>query len=250
MKKLFLAVALVAASLSANAVGLDFTGGGVTVATTGATPVLPSSFTLSNATSAVNGTAIEVSVGATANGSITLGASGVSFAYNNTTAAAKIVFKFYDTYFQPNGTNCVLNIATQVGDVVVISTKSYSSGAATLAITGADKSAATLLASTAETLTLTATGTQIAITNTANKYQVTKISINGAATVTNATDAISSKLLRKAGDVLANPTNLDVTITSIGGASFTSSASDINISALPAGVYVASTKEGSLKFIK
>lgn len=87
-----------------------------------------------------------------------------------------------------------------------------------------------------------------------NAFNLFRIEADKVGTTTEITasssDAISSALLKQVGDKLLNPTNLDVTITSIGAASFSSSNSEINISALPAGVYVASTKEGSLKFIK
>lgn len=85
-----------------------------------------------------------------------------------------------------------------------------------------------------------------AITNTSNIVGIGIENVVAAST----SDAISSGLLKKVGDVLENKNNLDVTVVSLGGATFTSSESEINISALPAGVYVASTKEGSLKFVK
>jgi hypothetical protein len=64
-------------------------------------------------------------------------------------------------------------------------------------------------------------------------------------------DAISSDLLKKANNELVNPTNLEVTIVSAGGATvLKSSKSSINLSGLASGQYVAVTAQGTLKFVK
>ncbi len=63
-------------------------------------------------------------------------------------------------------------------------------------------------------------------------------------------DAISSDLLKLAGDVLVNPTNLEVEVYSVAGVKVLSSSdASINVSAL-SGAFVAKTAEGTLKFVK
>ncbi len=79
-----------------------------------------------------------------------------------------------------------------------------------------------------------------------NIYQISATNVT-----TGIKDAISSDLLKKVGNELVNPTNLEVTVIGVGGAKvLTSSEASINLSGLAAGQYVAVTAQGSLKFIK
>jgi len=186
MKKILLSVAILASTvLSANALGFDFTSGGGVTKSGSTVTGLSSVIALSNATININGTACEVStLGSSGSvATLTITGSGVSIAMTSTASAA-IAFKVYDTYIVPNGVGRVLTITCNPGDVVVLTTLSYTSGSATLAITGADKSSVNLTASTQETTTLTASGSAITITNTLNKYELTKVSINGQSTPT------------------------------------------------------------------
>lgn len=64
-------------------------------------------------------------------------------------------------------------------------------------------------------------------------------------------EAAASDVLSKVGDNLVNPSNLEVSVYTVLGAKvLTSSAASISVSGLANGVYVATTAEGTLKFIK
>lgn len=85
-----------------------------------------------------------------------------------------------------------------------------------------------------------------------NFYVITATNVTaGDPTPVAVSDAIASSLLSKVGNDLVNPTNLEVEVYSVLGAKvLTSSAASISVSGLASGVYVAKTAEGTLKFIK
>ena len=103
-------------------------------------------------------------------------------------------------------------------------------------------------------------GTSVTVTTTAagsiyiygdNGIYVYGIDATNVGPITGIKDAISSDLLKKAGDALVNPTALSVEVYSVTGVkALTSNKTSINVSALPLGVYVAKTAKGTLKFIK
>ncbi len=251
MKKLFLAVAALAATMTASAVDVDMS----------ELNIYNDSSATINITNRVNlalkdtikpdGSAdwIEYyAVTATVEASFSINGTPISISYTNTQDDNKLFAKSYGTYIQPNGSNMYLHIATNAGDAVVLSFKEYTSGTAVFEITGASETSATLTG-LAETLTLNATGSEIVLKNTSNKYQL--LSVTGStATVTSSKDAISSDLLKLAGDVLVNPTNLEVEVYSIAGVKvLSSSEASINVSSLK-GAYVVKTAEGTMKFVK
>jgi hypothetical protein len=84
------------------------------------------------------------------------------------------------------------------------------------------------------------------ITNTSNIFGINIEKLTAASS-----DAISSSLLKKVADELVNPTNLEVEVYSVSGVKvLTSSEASISISGLANGAYIAKTAEGTLKFVK
>lgn len=82
-----------------------------------------------------------------------------------------------------------------------------------------------------------------------NIYQINATNVN-VGYVAASKDAISSDLLKLAGETLVNPTNLAVEVYSVAGVKVLSSSdASINVSGL-SGAFVAKTAEGTLKFVK
>ncbi len=106
----------------------------------------------------------------------------ISFTYTNTTTDNKFFAKSYSEYIQPNGTNMYLHIATNPGDAVTLYMTEYTYGTATLEITGASQTSATLTG-LEETLTLQATENEIVIKNTVAKYRLIKVVINSDSSI-------------------------------------------------------------------
>lgn len=94
-----------------------------------------------------------------------------------------------------------------------------------------------------------ATATEITLTVKGGGMYIYDVYINEAPASDN--NAISKDLLYKAGEELVNTTGLEVSIYTVSGVKvLTSSEAAINISGLQSGAYVASTEKGFLKFVK
>lgn len=241
MKKLFLAVALVAASLSVNATSFG----------------VASLADFNSKYTAVGDATVQEEDDATtkafkdaqmmyASGSYTI--NGISFSGGSTTAGS-VQWKVYSNYIQPNGAGRVITIPTNVGDVVNIVVKD-AFDFANSTVTGGTSTSTSVVAG--GTFSLTANSTSVTITSVtvgSTTYKPKFMSVN--VTTTGIKDAISSDLLNKAGDALVNPTALSVEVYSVTGVKIlTSNKTSINVSELPTGVYVAKTDKGVLKFIK
>jgi len=248
MKKLFLAVAVLATSLSASAL----TGFAFDPTTNPAANLvagtLNSSIVWSPATMTAASDAITLTTGVTGS---TLTINDVTFTLTGTSGSP---LKVYPQYVRVNtAAKMNLTIPTVAGQsvTIVFGNSDAVDAAGAQAVTGADVSSITVLDQAngqTQTVTLKATGSVITLPALINKLSFISI-LPGLPQAIKET--ISSKLLSKVNGELANPTNLDVEIYNVLGAKvLTSKAPSISISSLADGVYVAKTAQGTLKFVK
>jgi hypothetical protein len=268
MKKLFLAVALVAASLSAGAASRDISFSYYSFAAEAAA-------TVANGTSFGSG-AVTVTAGS-GNGVTIEAKSGVVFELGNSGSLDSVKtynrLKFATGYASADVTK---QSYISIGQLTVPAGATY-----TLKVWGAPTGApaagtarglalfSTSFASPLNTVEFSAAPSerynmkcvQISLsegTYSAGTYKVAGygggmliMGIDFASSSASVNNAISSDILKKAGDALVNPTALSVEVYSVTGVKvLTSAKTSINVSELPQGVYVAKTAKGSLKFIK
>lgn len=245
MKKLFLGVVALAATLSANAiVGFNYsTTSMYTIpATTIFTDLNNCSLLETTAPTSPNVTG-KNSINATAAGAASFSMGGVVWSYT-AIAAGNTIAKQYQNYVQPNGDGRTLTIPTVAGNVVTIMVPEAAAG---VTVGGVDGMTSIDLAVGANTIT--ATGSSVTLTITAtSKPKFAAVFTSASAGVSSATANKSGVSLQ--GDVLVNPSNLNVTVYNMAGAKvLSSSAASINVSALK-GAFVATTVNGSVKFAK
>lgn len=274
MKKFLLSVAVLATTLCASAQTFDFTG------LQGVTPTENGSQGYVAATGTTIYDAITSGAGGSAYGSPLTYASlpGVGIFVKNSAVNAPQLRLYPSDNFQAglfgNGSDCLLvfsNVANgkyihvtfaQKGGNAV-STATFSSKLPSTALSPMGNAPGIYTVSTTAAPTATAdaaapnygfvTGTlqvttagdiMLYITNTI----VSKVVINDNATGgAGINDAISSDLLKKANNELVNPTNLSVEIYTVAGVKVMSSTkSNINLSGLAAGMYIAKTAQGNI----
>lgn len=258
MKKLFLAVALVAASMSASAItGFTLNTNYPAAKLSGSTYSLSENVTDLNSnitvTPATSDCDLILPTDKLPTFVLNFKISDVSFSASGPTgtSSARTTWKIYPNYVACNsgsGTPTV-DIPTSSGDKVsLILGNSTSAGgtAISYSITGADVSTVSVDAQAQKTVVLTATGAiSITLANKARVYAV----VNGVLAATN--DAISSDLLSLNGSNLVNDTNLKLDVYTVTGIKvLSSSESTVSVDALPAGAYVVATEKGTLKFVK
>lgn len=250
MKKLFLAVALIATTLTANAVDKQWnfstwalTPGGYPAAYTVVDELMLCNPTLSATFGVIDGSNKTIDA-VSYTQRIKLGGGGgvvaptykptqrtlaVNVAGNSTIAIAFVTGSTgaSRSCIVTDGTNLVGTAAESLNAGVTLNC-TYTGGPATLYIYG-DASINIF---------------NISITNVTTASATSPLA-------TSVADAVASDVLSKVGDELVNPTNLEVEVYSVLGAKvLTSSAASISVSGLANGVYVAKTAEGTLKFIK
>ncbi|MDR3704523.1 MAG: hypothetical protein P4L28_01285 [Paludibacteraceae bacterium] len=268
MKKLFLAVALVAASLSAGALTSPtytfFAPNSVTENGTAVT----ADVTLTSGNSA---TFVSTATGGSGTLTyVTTSTSAPSYNYKTTNSAFHIYgnagttsadsVQLYSRFTIPNKSTFTLGAFTTTGGNLTVhyapngtTTRGITvSVNGTVVLTSAPASYTTkyeyVSASTPLAAGTYAAGT-VVITGYTNTILLYGIDIDGV--TLGIKDAISSDILKKTGDALVNPTALSVDVYSVTGVkALTSNKTSINVSALPQGVYVAKTAKGTLKFIK
>lgn len=252
MKKLFLAVAVLATSFfTANAVVI-YDGTTYAVDQTGLTAVTGPATTLptANLTLTVNGTDAQfttVAAPATETDTYVQFPNGLTLYSGVGTAALKKFFKISASgNLQHEGKLCRFTITGLTAGDVITFTDNGGTGAVCDAVGISEGASITLTASAATSVT--ATGSEISLTTTTTgKCRISKIE----RTTSGSNDAISSSLLSKVADELVNPTNLEVEVYSVSGVKvLTSSAASISVSGLANGAYIAKTAEGTLKFVK
>jgi hypothetical protein len=249
MKKLLLSVAVLAtAALTVNA-AVIYDGANFAFDETGNTTVQgpAASLVTVNSTLTVNGADAQFT---TINGgeeaSVTF-SSNFYVSYTNSNPNKKYVKIAKNGNIQYEGKDFYFNFSgLAAGDVI---TFTDNGGAANAGFYQDGSETPITLSAQNGTVQFTATGSTMTVKTDGTKARISKIETTGAGAGTN--DAISSELLNKAGNQLVNPTNLEVTIYSVGGAKvLKSSEASINLSGLASGQYVAVTAQGSLKFIK
>ena len=106
------------------------------------------------------------------------------------------------------------------------------------------------LTSTGRLIEYIAVGNKIHIFSKVGLIYIAQIQVSSENLVNNIENA-TTKTLSKAGSNLINTDNLEVDIYNITGTKvLTSTESEINVSGLSQGVYVAKTNQGILKFVK
>ncbi len=273
MKKLFLAVALVAATFSANATVTPDAGGGCTFIFDDADN---NAITAAATVATVDNTVLVVKAGQTWAGELTNYTNTywtVSFGFDGSGETSdKNAFKFGSSYIQADGSGRDITFTGTSGDKIYMNIASKGS---------TENTFPTLVGCTDANPTVTMSPKQSDVTKQLPgvvydasgyawvKKEYTMTSTTATLTCaggwratwaavgtdpgdpTSSSDAIAADVLSKVGNDLVNPTNLEVTVISVaGGKVLTSSASSISVAGLASGVYVAVTAEGTLKFVK
>lgn len=181
---------------------------------------------------------------------------GLTFAYNATAELSdKVVWKLKNEYIQADGVNRALIFTGNVGDKIVLH----------IASKGATENLFTLIGCTDDDPSLRIPVKETNLIYTTKTYTMTEspailyVSQGGycidwayvGANPVGCKQTIASSLLKKVGNELQNPTDLSVEVYNcMGNKLLSSSQAAINISNLAPGVYIATTNQGVLKFIK
>lgn len=259
MKKLILAVAVLAASISASAVDKTW------------------NFT----TNAAWSTAVTYSVNTIVDGML-IGADGTTLPspstfVNEPGSSAKVWSSgSYTTRFKSGGSGtptsprflgigvsgnstiqiCALSSSATAPRVLEIWAEGGASPLYSVDVVGSNPSAATnpisySYAGPATTLYIVSSATQVSTLTGGAKGGMNYYMISATNSVAlDSKDAISSDLLSKKGDVLENNVGEVKIVSALGATVLSSSDASINISGLSSGVYVAVTEKGTLKFVK
>lgn len=249
MKKLFLAVAVLATSVFAANAQVIYNGADWAVDQTGLEEVTgpTASLAKTNATLTVNGADAQfanITGGVEATVTFTSQFTG---SYTNSNSEKKFVKIAKNGNIQYEGKDFIFRLSgLTIGDKVVFTDNG---GAANAGFFQDGSTTAITLEAQNGTVEFIATGSTMEVKTDGTKARISKIEVISAASDNN---AISKDLLYKAaGEELVNTTGLEVSIYTVSGVKvLTSSEAAINISGLQSGAYVASTEKGFLKFVK